>query len=178
LKSISYKEAIELAFYGATVIHPKTLQPLQGKNIPLYVRSFTDLEQAGTCVGIGEDIDPKVPCFILKENQVLLSLSALDFSFMMEDTIGEVFKLLHKYKMKVNLIQSSAISFTVCVSDMYVNLEKLLEELQKHFRVRYNTNVKLYTIRHFQPDTGKSIEKENEVLLRQQSRETLQLIIR
>lgn len=178
LKSISYKEAIELAFYGATVIHPKTLQPLQGKNIPLYVRSFTDLEQTGTCVGIGEDIDPKVPCFILKENQVLLSLSALDFSFMMEDTIGEVFKLLHKYKMKVNLIQSSAISFTVCVSDMYVNLEKLLEELQKHFRVRYNTNVKLYTIRHFQPDTGKTIEKENEVLLRQQSRETLQLIVR
>src|SRR5690625_3860890 len=178
LEKLSYKEAIELAFYGASVIHPKTLQPLQRKNIPLYVKSFTDLNQTGTCVGVGEDIDPKVPCFILKENQVLLSLSALDFSFMMEDTIGEVFKLLHKYKMKVNLIQSSAISFTVCVSDMYDNLEKLLEELQKHFRVRYNTNVKLYTIRHFQPDTGKTIEKENEVLLRQQSRETLQLIVR
>lgn len=178
LKSISYKEAIELAFYGATVIHPKTLQPLQAKRIPLYVRSFTDLNQPGTCVGIGQSIEPKVPCFILKENQVLLSLSALDFSFMMEDTIGEVFKLLHKYKMKVNLIQSSAISFTVCVSDLYLNLEKLLEELQKHFRVRYNTNVKLYTIRHFLPDTGKTIENENEVLLRQQSRETLQLIVR
>lgn len=178
LKSISYKEAIELAFYGATVIHPKTLQPLQAKRIPLYVRSFTDLNQPGTCVGIGQSIEPKVPCFILKENQVLLSLSALDFSFMMEDTIGEVFKLLHKYKMKVNLIQSSAISFTVCVSDLYLNLEKLLEELQKHFRVRYNTDVKLYTIRHFLPDTGKTIENENEVLLRQQSRETLQLIVR
>lgn len=178
LKSISYKEAIELAFYGATVIHPKTLQPLQAKRIPLYVRSFTDLNQPGTCVGIGQSIEPKVPCFILKENQVLLSLSALDFSFMMEDTIGEVFKLLHKYKMKVNLIQSSAISFTVCISDLYLNLEKLLEELQKHFRVRYNTNVKLYTIRHFLPDTGKTIENENEVLLRQQSRETLQLIVR
>lgn len=178
LKSISYKEAIELAFYGATVIHPKTLQPLQAKRIPLYVRSFTDLNQPGTCVGIGQSIEPKVPCFILKENQVLLSLSALDFSFMMEDTIGEVFKLLHQYKMKVNLIQSSAISFTVCVSDLYLNLEKLLEELQKHFRVRYNTDVKLYTIRHFLPDTGKTIENENEVLLRQQSRETLQLIVR
>lgn len=178
LKSISYKEAIELAFYGATVIHPKTLQPLQAKRIPLYVRSFTDLNQPGTCVGIGQSIEPKVPCFILKENQVLLSLSALDFSFMMEDTIGEVFKLLHQYKMKVNLIQSSAISFTVCISDLYLNLEKLLEELQKHFRVRYNTDVKLYTIRHFLPDTGKTIENENEVLLRQQSRETLQLIVR
>jgi len=178
LKSISYKEAIELAFYGATVIHPKTLQPLQGKNIPLYVRSFTDLDQPGTCVGIGQNIEPKVPCFIFKDNQVLLSLSALDFSFMMEDTIGEVFKLLHKYKMKVNLIQSSAISFTVCVSDIYLNLEKLLVELQKHLRVRYNTDVKLYTIRHFLPDTGEDIEMENEVLLRQQSRETLQLIVR
>lgn len=178
LKSISYREAIELAFYGATVIHPKTLQPLQGKNIPLYVRSFLDLTQSGTCVGIGQSIDPKVPCFILKNNQTLLSLSSLDFSFMMEDTIGEVFKLLHKYKMKVNLIQSSAISFTVCISDMYANLEELLEELQKHFRVRYNTDVKLFTIRHFLPDTGKDIEMENEVLLRQQSRETLQLIVR
>src|SRR5690625_3051395 len=97
---------------------------------------------------------------------------------MMEDTIGEVFKLLHKYKMKVNLIQSSAISFTVCVSDIYLNLEKLLVELQTHFRVRYNTDVKLYTIRHFLPDTGEDIEMENEVLLRQQSRETLQLIVR
>jgi len=89
-----------------------------------------------------------------------------------------VFKLLHKYKMKVNLIQSSAISFTVCISDMYTNLEDLLVELKKHFRVLYNTDVKLYTIRHFLPDTGKDIEKENEVLLRQQSRETLQLIVR
>lgn len=178
LKSISYREAIELAFYGATVIHPKTLQPLQGKNIPLYVRSFSDLSQPGTCVGIGQSIDPKVPCFILKKDQTLLSLSSLDFSFIMEDTIGEVFKLLHRYKMKVNLIQSSAISFTVCISDMYANLEDLLEELQKHFRVLYNTDVKLYTIRHFLPDTGKEIEMENEVLLRQQSRETLQLIVR
>lgn len=178
LKSISYREAIELAFYGATVIHPKTLQPLQGKNIPLYVRSFLDVTQSGTCVGIGQSIDPKVPCFILKNDQILLSLSSLDFSFIMEDTIGEVFKLLHKYKMKVNLIQSSAISFTVCISDMYTNLEDLLVELKKHFRVLYNTDVKLYTIRHFLPDTGKDIEKENEVLLRQQSRETLQLIVR
>lgn len=178
LKSISYREAIELAFYGATVIHPKTLQPLQGKSIPLYVRSFLDVTQSGTCVGIGQSIDPKVPCFILKNNQILLSLSSLDFSFIMEDTIGEVFKLLHKYKMKVNLIQSSAISFTVCISDMYNHLEDLLEELQKHFRVLYNTDVKLYTIRHFLPDTGKDIEMENEVLLRQQSRETLQLVVR
>lgn len=179
LQNISYKEAIELAFYGATVIHPKTLQPLQGKNIPLYVRSFCDLTTEGTCVGrIAQGIEPKVPCFIFKREQVLLSLSSLDFSFMMEDNIGEVFKLLHKYKMNVNLIQSSAISFTVCVSDKYCNLEELLTKLQKHFRVRYNTDVKLLTVRHFLPETSKEIEMENEVLLRQQSRETLQLVVR
>lgn len=179
LNSISYKEAIELAFYGATVIHPKTLQPLQGKNIPLYVRSFTDLTAIGTCVGkLAQGIEPKVPCFIFKSEQVLLSLSSLDFSFMMEDNIGEVFKLLHKYKMNVNLIQSSAISFTVCVSDKYCNLQALLAELQKHFRVRYNTDVKLFTIRYFLPETSKEIEVNNEVLLRQQSRETLQLVVR
>lgn len=178
LRNISYKEAIELAFYGATVIHPKTLQPLQGKNIPLYVRSFIELHAKGTCVGKGQGIEPKVPCFILKDKQVLLSLSSLDFSFMMEDNIGEVFKLLYKYKMKVNLIQSSAISFTVCVSDAYNNLNPLIEELQKYFRVRYNTDVKLYTIRHFLPETGRDLEHKNEVLLRQQSRETLQLVVR
>lgn len=178
LKNISYKEAIELAFYGATVIHPKTLQPLQAKNIPLYVRSFSDRNTIGTCVGARQGIEPKIPCFILKEKQILLSLSSLDFSFMMEDTISEVFQLLHRYQIKVNLIQTSAISFTVCVSDIYNNLEKLIQELQKLFRVRYNSDVKLYTIRHFLPDTSKEIEIDNEVLLRQQSRETLQLVVR
>lgn len=179
LESISYKEAIELAFYGATVIHPKTLQPLQGKNIPLYVRSFSDLSAKGTCVGkIDQGIEPKVPCYIFKDEQVLLSLSSLDFSFMMEDNIGEVFKLLHEYKMNVNLIQSSAISFTVCVSDKYQNLDALLSKLEQYFRVRYNTGIKLITIRHFLPETSKEIEGELEVLLRQQSRETLQLVVR
>ena len=178
LERISYKEAIELAFYGASVIHPKTLQPLQAKNIPLYVRSFNDLQARGTCVGKGKGIEPKIPCYILKDKQTLLSLSSLDFSFMMEDHIGEVFKLLHRYKIKVNLIQTSAISFTVCVSDMYNNLEILIQDLQKYFRVRYNSDVKLYTIRHFSPDTSSKIELDNEVLLRQQSRETLQLVVR
>lgn len=179
LESISYKEAIELAFYGASVIHPKTLQPLQGKNIPLYVRSFTDLTTPGTCVGkIERGIEPKVPCYIYKEDQVLLSLSSLDFSFMMEGHIGEAFNLLHRYKMHVNLIQSSAISFTVCVSDKYKNLEVLLEELNKLFRVKYNIGVKLITIRHFQADTSKELECETEVLVRQQSRETLQLVVK
>ncbi|MCW9037402.1 aspartate kinase, partial [Altibacter sp.] len=115
LHHISYREAIELAFYGASVIHPKTLQPLQRKEIPLYVKSFVSPLDPGTCVGKGVALDPETSCFILKKNQVLISLSSLDFSFMMENHIGDVFKWLHEYKMKVELIQNSAISFSVCV---------------------------------------------------------------
>ena len=117
LNQISYEEAIELAFYGASVIHPKTLQPLQRKEIPLYVKSFINPLENGTCVSKGEDIEPCVPCFIVKKNQHLISLSSLDFSFIMEDSISEIFSLLHHYKIKVDVIQNSAISFSVCVSD-------------------------------------------------------------
>src|SRR5690606_15812726 len=99
LSKISYRDAIELAFYGASVIHPKTLQPLQRKNIPLCVKSFLSPLNAGTCVGNGVDLEPAVSCFILKKDLVLISLSSLDFSFMVEDNIGDVFKWLHKYKM-------------------------------------------------------------------------------
>ncbi len=143
---ISYREAIELAFYGASVIHPKTLQPLQRKEIPLFVRSFINPVGPGTCVGKGVTLDPMVSSFILKTNQVLISLSSLDFSFMMEDNIGDVFKLLHEFKMKVNLIQNSAISFSVCVDNKYNNLEALLARLREKFSVKWNENVTLYTI--------------------------------
>jgi len=112
LHRISYKEAIELAFYGASVIHPKTLQPLQRKEIPLYVKSFIDPTGKGTCVGKGVMLDPMVSCFILKRNQTLISLSSLDFNFMMEHHISNIFQWLSDYKMKVDLIQNSAISFS------------------------------------------------------------------
>ena len=175
---ISYREAIELAFYGASVIHPKTLQPLQRKEIPLFVRSFIDPVGAGTCVGKGVTLDPMVSSFILKTNQVLISLSSLDFSFMMEDNIGDVFKLLHEFKMKVNLIQNSAISFSVCVDNKYNNLEPLLARLREKFSVKWNENVTLYTIRHFNPTEVKALAENKNVLLKQESKETVQLVIK
>ena len=178
LHHISYREAIELAFYGASVIHPKTLQPLQRKEIPLYVKSFYEPENAGTCVGKGTTLDPAVSCFILKRNQVLISLSSLDFSFMMEDRIGDVFKWLHFYKMKVELIQNSAISFTVVVDNKYANLEPLLAKLRSEFKVNWNENVTLYTVRHSEPKEIKQLEKNKIVLLKQESRETVQLVIK
>ncbi|WP_297517055.1 aspartate kinase [Flavobacterium sp.] len=176
LHQISYREAIELAFYGATVIHPKTLQPLQRKEIPLYVKSFVNPLLLGTSVSKGADLEPKTACFIVKKNQLLISLSAIDFSFIMEENISEIFALLHQYKIKVSLIQNTAISFTVCVEDKFGHFEKLKSVLSKKFKVAYNENVSLYTIRHFTPEAAAMVEKGKTVLVRQTSRETLQLV--
>ncbi len=178
LEQISYREAIEMAFYGASVIHPKTLQPLQRKEIPLFVKSFLNPTQPGTSVAKGQDLVPAVSCYIVKKEQVLISLSSLDFSFMVEDNIGEVFKLLHAYKMKVNKIQNSAISFTVVVDNKYNKLEELLIQLRSKFKVRYNENVTLYTIRHFKEKEVEKLENGFEVLLKQQSRDTMQLVVK
>ena len=178
LRKISYKEAIELAFYGASVIHPKTLQPLQRKEIPLYVKSFLEPEKEGTCVGESVPIEPQVSCFILKKNLTLISLSSLDFSFMMEDHIGDVFKWMHEYQMKVELIQNSAISFSVCISDKFNNLKSLLKKLGEKFSVKWNENVTLYTIRHFEPLEVKTFRENKKVLLKQETQETVQLVVK
>lgn len=176
LNKISYREAIELAFYGASVIHPKTLQPLQRKEIPLHVKSFIDPEKHGTVVGREIGIDPKVPCFILKQNQVLLSLSTLDFSYIMEENISEIFKLLHLYKMKVDVIQNSAISFSVCFDNTFNNLEKLLHHLKAKFKVTCHEKVSLYTIRHFDEESINQLESNKTVLLKQILSETVQIV--
>lgn len=176
LENISYREAIELAFYGATVIHPKTLQPLQRKEIPLFVKSFLHPTLLGTKVGKGSDLQPLVPCFIVKRNQLLISLSSLNFEFIMEENISEIFALLHQYKLKVHLIQNSAISFSVCCDDTYGNFEKLKVVLSGKFSVTYNENVSLYTIRHFDDMAANSITENKKVLLTQTSRETIQIV--
>ena len=126
LNQISYREAIELAFYGASVIHPKTLQPLQRKEIPLYVKSFENPIKPGTAVSKGKTIEPNIPCYIVKKNQVLLRLSSIDFSFIVEENISYIFSMLHEYQMPVELIQNSAISFSVCVNNKYKRLEELV----------------------------------------------------
>ncbi|MFC5194452.1 aspartate kinase [Bizionia hallyeonensis] len=176
LNSISYREAIELAFYGASVIHPKTLQPLQRKEIPLFVKSFLHPKNAGTCVGRGKGIEPEIPCFILKRNQILISLSSLDFSYIVEENISDIFNLLHLYKMKVDVIQNSAISFSVCVDDIYQNLEKLLQHLKAKFKVTCHENVSLYTIRHYNLDVVAQLEEGKTVLMKQLAQETMQMI--
>ncbi|MEY4433776.1 MAG: Lysine-sensitive aspartokinase 3 [Bacteroidota bacterium] len=176
LNQISYREAIELAFYGASVIHPKTLQPLQKKEIPLYVKSFINPLLKGTSVSKGVDLEPLLPCFIVKRNQLLISLSSIDFSFIMEENISEIFGLFHEYKIKVNLIQNSAISFSVCVEDKFENFKALNAILSKKFKLDFEENVTLYTIRHFNDEAAHTVEKDKTVLLKQVSRETMQIV--
>ena len=176
LNQISYHEAIELAFYGASVIHPKTLQPLQRKEIPLLVKSFLNPNNSGTCISKGKDLEPKIPCFIVRKNQVLISLSSLDFSFIVEENISEIFNLLHLYKMKVDVIQNSAISFSVCVDNNYNNLEKLLLHLKAKFKLTHHSNVSLYTIRHYDQKSIQNLEKNKTILLKQLYQETVQIV--
>ncbi len=176
LNQISYREAIELAFYGASVIHPKTFQPLQKKEIPLFVKSFINPLLKGTSVSKGVDLEPYLPCFIVKRNQLLISLSSIDFSFIMEENISEIFGLFHEYKIKVNLIQNSAISFSVCVEDKFDNFKELNAILSKKFKVDSEENVTLYTIRHFNDAAAQTVEKDKTVLLKQVSRETMQIV--
>lgn len=176
LHHISYEEAIELAFYGASVIHPKTLQPLQRKEIPLYVKSFLNPKEEGTSVSKGQLITPLLPCFIVKKDQILISLSSLDFSFIVEDNISEIFSLLAQYKMKVGLIQNSAISFSVCIDDKYCKIKELINVLKAKFKVNIQTDVSLYTIRHFTDEAITSLEQQKNIFLKQLNKETVQIV--
>lgn len=178
LEQISYEETIEMAFYGASVIHPKTIQPLQSKNIPLYVRSFVDRSLHGTKVTRGVAIHPQLPCFIVKKDQILVSISTLDFSFMVEDNISHVFKLLHEYLLKVNLIQNSAISFSVCVDNKFNQFDTFHDELQSSYKVEVIKDVDLYTIRHFDDASVEEINALGTPVFTQINKETAQIVIK
>lgn len=178
LQTISYREAIELAYYGASVIHPKTLQPLQRKEIPLFVKSFKDPQAPGTVVGRGHILEPMVPCFILKKNQTLLQLSTIDFSFIVEDNISQIFKLLHQTQMRVEVIQNSAISFSVCINNKYDRLDELIQALKNSFKVEVFEEVSLYTIRHYNEQAISYIKGlGGEVLMEQKTPETAQFVM-
>jgi len=178
LNKISYEEAIELAFYGASVIHPKTLQPLKKKKIPLYVKSFLSPSREGTVISKKDHKVKDIPSHIVKWNRVLLKISSKDFSFIVEKKISLIFSMLSKYKIKVELIQNSAISFSVVLNNKYGGLDKLLDELKETFKVSVDKDVSLFTIRHFNRYSLKDIKKLNQnILLEQRTYETLQLVL-
>lgn len=177
LDQISFKEAIELAYYGASVIHPKTIKPLQNKNIPLYVKSFVNPAEEGTKISEDFSKDGLIPCFIFKTNQCLVSFSTKDFSFVAEEQISELFQALHKFGFEVTAMQNSAINFSVNTTFNEEKLKLLIEELKEKYSVKYNSNLDLMTIRHYNEDIIKELTKGRKVLLQQRSRNTVKLIM-
>ena len=177
LESLSYTEAIELAYFGAKVIHPKTIQPLKDKKIPLRVRSFIDISVEGTLVREGAETKPFLPSFIVKKNQVLLSISAQDLAFIVEDHLSHLFSLFSKRGVRVNVMQNSAVSFSVCVDDDVQKLPDLIQELKKEYQVLYNDGLSLYTIRHYDEDSIQKVLNGKALILEQKSRHTVQLVV-
>ena len=177
LESLSYLEAIELAYYGASVIHPKTIKPLENANITLYVKSFLHPEEPGTVIKSIKEWEIPCPVYIRKLNQVLISLSPRDFSFIMEENLGQIFSILARFHAKVNVMQNSAISFTICIDRNEQHLSELVEELSRNYAVRYNQKVELYTIRHYTPQSIKKISGDRHILMEQKTRNTVHLVV-
>ena len=175
LSHISYEEAIEMAYYGASIIHPKTLQPLKQKNIPFFVKSFVEPDMPGTKIGKSKDNESK-ESYILKENQNLLHIATRDFSFIAEEHMSLIFSLMAEQNIKVSLMQNSAISLAVCFEDKYQNTTHLMEKLDLQFKCELQKNVSLYTVRNANMTNIKSFYEGKDVLLEQISRQTVQLV--
>ena len=178
LKSISFREAIELSYFGAKVIHPKTLQPLKKKNIPLNVKSFVKPKDKGTIINSNPDYDRSFPSFIIMRDQILISITPLDFSFIIEENLSHIFSEFSKHGIKVHLMQNSAINFSVCVDANSNKVPALIKSLKECYKVKYNDNVELLTIRHFTRRIQNKLLKNKEVLLEQKTRFTARFVIR
>lgn len=177
LEKLTYQDAIELAYYGATVIHPKTIKPLQNKDIPLYVRSFVEPDAPGTVIGRFEQ-HLSIPSFIFKINQVLISLHPNDFSFIAEDNLSRIFGRFAQMGVKINLMQNTAISFSVVVDNDSGRVSALLDQLKQDFRVSYNDGLELITIRYYDQATIDRVLIDKKLLVEQKSRYTVQLVVR
>ena len=177
LDELSYAEATELAYYGAKVLHPKTIKPLQNKQIPMQVRSYLNPAEAGTRIHAGASSDQFIPSFIFKFDQVLISVSKKDLSFVNEQLFSDVFSLLSKYSIHMNILQNSALTLTCCF-DHTSRLENLVRELQSQYNVKYNAGLELLTIRHYNEKAAEHVLQGKEVLLEQQNRTVVQFVVR
>ncbi|KQR71063.1 aspartate kinase [Pedobacter sp. Leaf176] len=177
IPQLSYHDAIELTYYGATVIHPKTIKPLQNKGIPLFVRSFIQPEGSGTA--ITKDNNPlPVPSFIFKVNQALISIFPKDYSFIIEENLSNIFELFHQHKIKINTMLNSAISFSVSVDDNEVKIAELTQALSAQFTVKYNRGLELVTIRYYNQQTIERVTVDKDILLEVKSRHTCQMVMK
>jgi aspartate kinase len=177
LGHISYREAIELSYFGASVIHPRTLQPLQQKHIPLYVRSFIDLAAPGTTIDDRSENDSLVPSFIVKPEQLLLSITPRDLSFIVEENLSGIFWLFAQQHVRIDLMQNSALAFSVVVDDV-PRTHQLIAALRKDYEVRYNQGCELVTVRHYDERTLARLTAGREVLLEQRSRNTARFVLK
>ena len=178
LESISFKEAIELSYYGATVIHPKTIKPLQNKGIPLYVKSFIDPHAEGTVIQESMENDHLVPSFIFKMNQLYLHLTPKDFSFIVEENLSDIFSRLASVNAKINLMQNSALSFAIALDHDKIDLEKILNLFNESYNVRYNEGLELVTIRHYDQATIDRVTEGKEILVEQKTKQTARFLLK
>jgi aspartate kinase len=177
LEKISYLDAIELAYYGTSVIHPKTIQPLKNKNIPLYVKSFLHPDDPGTVIG-KNDYEKLIPSFIFKMDQVLIHIHPVDFSFIAEENLEKIFRCFAGYGLRINLMQNSAVSFDVCVNSDLSRLPLVLSDLEKDFRVTSTSGLELITIRYYDDDTIKRVLVNKDLSLTQRTKSTIQMVVR
>jgi len=178
LDSISFIEAIELAYYGATVIHPKTIKPLQNKGIPLYVKSFINPHSEGTIIQESTEKDHLTPSFIFKMNQLYLSITPKDFSFIVEENLSDIFNRLAAVNAKINLMQNSALSFSVALDQDKIDIQKLLEIFQETYNVEYTEGLELVTIRHYDQATIERVTEAKEVIVEQKTQQTVRFILK
>jgi aspartate kinase len=177
ISELSYHDAIELTYYGATVIHPKTIKPLQNHDIPLFVKSFKNPEEPGTKIS---SVAPPVsiPSFIFKVNQVLISVMPKDLSFIIEENLSHIFQIFHGYKVKVNTMHNSAVSFSISADYEEVKIKKLIAELSNNYHIKYNTGLELVTIRYYNQATIDRVTVNKDILLEIKSRHTCQLLMK
>ena len=178
LESISFKEAIELSYYGASVIHPKTIKPLQNKGIPLYVKSFLNPQAEGTVIQSSIANDHLVPSFIFKMDQILFSFTTKDFSFIVEENLSDIFNRLSKVNAKINLMQNSALDFSILLDRNKVNPDQILEMFNDTYEVRYNEGLELVTIRHYDDETLARVTENKDIFLEQKTRQTARLVMK
>jgi aspartate kinase len=178
LDRISFREAIELAYYGASVIHPKTVQPLQNRAIPLYVNSFLDPSKEGTVIQTDTTSDHLIPSFIFKMDQVLVSITPKDFSFIVEKNLSDIFERMAGVKAKINIMQNSALNFSVLLDQKKINLQALIDSFSNDYHVKYNEGLELITIRHYDQETIDRVTKNKQVLLEQKTRDTVRIVVK
>ncbi len=181
LDALSYHDAIELSFFGATIIHPKTLKPLQNRGIPLYVKSFYNPKEEGTLITSTKELPADVeekPSFIFKVDQILISILPKDYSFIVEENLSDIFRIFANFSVKINLIQHAALSFSVCVDGDRRKLPLLIKELQKDYKVLYNEDVELVTIRNYNQDTIDRVIQKKKIFVEQKSRQTARFVVK